>query len=257
MKLTTILLTLTLAIAGFSASDSKNNARPSIVLVHGAFADGSGWGHVIPLLEKNGYTVTAVQNPLTSLADDIATTRRAIEGQKGPVILVGHSYGGAVITAASADNPQVKALVYIAAFAPEKGDTLNSLLKSMEPSDIGPALAPDSGGFVYIDRLKFHDVFAKDVSADEARIMAATQKPIFGPIFDTPIPGVGWKNIPSWYLVATEDRAINPDLERFMAKRIGATTSEVKASHVPFITHPKEVAKVIESAARATANSRN
>jgi pimeloyl-ACP methyl ester carboxylesterase len=123
----------------------------------------------------------------------------------------------------------------------------------MAPSDIGPALAPDAGGFLHIDRAKFHDVFAKDVSPAEARIMAATQKPIFGPIFETPVPAVAWKTIPSWYLVASEDRAINPDLQRFMAKRIGATTSEVKASHVPFITRPEEVARIIEAAALATA----
>jgi pimeloyl-ACP methyl ester carboxylesterase len=223
------------------------------VLVHGAFADGSGWSHVIPLLERDGYSVTAVQNPMTSLADDAATTKRVIEAQKGPVVLVGHSYGGAVITVAAAGSTNVKALVYIAAFAPETGDSLGSLLKSMSPSDIGPALAPDAGGFLYIDRAKFHDVFAKDVSPVEARIMAATQKPIFGPIFETPVPAAAWKAIPSWYLVATEDRAINPDLQRFMAKRIGATTSEAKASHVPFISHPKKVTKIIEAAANATA----
>ena len=188
---------------------------------------------------------------MTSLADDAATTRRVIEAQKGPVVIVGHSYGGAVITVAAAGSTNVKALVYIAAFAPDTGDSLGSLLKSMAPSDIGSALSPDTAGFLYIDRAKFHNVFAKDVSPSEARIMAATQKPIFGPIFDTSCPSVAWKAIPSWYLVATEDHAINPDLQRFMAKRIGATTSEVKASHVPFITRPKEVVKIIEAAAKS------
>jgi pimeloyl-ACP methyl ester carboxylesterase len=213
----------------------------------------SGWRHVIPLLEKHGYTVTAVQNPLTSLADDVATTRRVIEAQKGPVVLVGHSYGGAVIAAAATGSTKVKALVYITAFAPEAGDSLGSLLKSMAPSDIGPALVPDAAGFLSIDRAKFHDVFAKDVSPSEARIMAATQKPILGSIFETSGQGAAWKTIPSWYLVASQDRAINPDLQRFMAKRINASTSEVKASHVPFITRPKEVAKIIKAAADATA----
>jgi pimeloyl-ACP methyl ester carboxylesterase len=250
---TFLLAGLTATVPGVLAAAPGTDPKPAIVLVHGAFADGSGWNHVIPLLEKDGYTVTAVQNPLTSLADDAATTRRVIEAQKGPVVLVGHSYGGAVITVAAAGITNVKALVYIAAFAPDAGDSLGSLLKSMAPSDIGPALAPDAAGFVYIDRTKFHDVFAKDVSLAEARIMAATQKPIFGPIFETPVPAAAWKTIPSWYLVASEDRAINPDLQRFMAKRIRATTSEAKASHVPFITRPKAVAKIIEAAANAPA----
>jgi pimeloyl-ACP methyl ester carboxylesterase len=246
------LLTFVTAVPGMLAAEPGKNTKPSIVLVHGAFADGSGWRHVIPLLEKDGFAVTAVQNPLTSLADDVTTTRRVIDAQKGPVVLVGHSYGGAVITAAAVGSTQVKALVYIAAFAPDSGDSLGSLLKSMAPSDIGSALVPDAGGFLSIDRAKFRDVFAKDVSPSEARIMAATQKPIFGGIFETPGPGAAWKTIPSWYLVASEDRAINPDLQRFMAKRIGATTSETRASHVPFITHPKEVVKIITAAANAT-----
>ena len=250
---TLILAGLAAAVPGIVAADAGKDPKPSIVLVHGAFADGSGWRHIIPLLEKDGYSVTAVQNPMTSLAEDVATTKRVIEAQKGPVVLVGHSYGGAVITAAATGSTNVRALVYIAAFAPDTGDSLGSLLKSMSPSDIGPALVPDAGGFLFIDRAKFHDVFAKDVSPAEARIMAATQKPIFGPIFETSCPSAAWKTIPSHYLVASEDKAINPDLQRFMAKRIGATTSEVKASHVPFITHPKEVAKVIEAAASAAA----
>jgi pimeloyl-ACP methyl ester carboxylesterase len=244
---------LVAVVPGVLASDAGKSPKPSIVLVHGAFADGTGWRHVIPLLEKDGYSVTAVQNPLTSLADDVSATKRVIEAQKVPVVLVGHSYGGAVITAAATGSTQVKALVYIAAFAPDAGDSLGSLLKSMAPSDIGPALVPDAGGFLSIDRAKFHDVFAKDVSPSEARIMAATQKPIFGPIFETPVQGAAWKTVSSWYLLASEDRAINPELQRFMAKRIGAKTSEVKASHVPFITRPKEVVKIIEEAAAATA----
>ena len=245
-----VLFLLILAAFGpaVHASQAGSATRPCVVLVHGAFADGSGWRHVIPLLEKEGYTVTAVQNPLTSLADDVATTRRVIDAQTGPVVLVGHSYGGAVITGAAAGSTNVKALVYIAAFAPDSGDSLGSLLKSKAPSAIGPALVADAAGFLSIDRAKFHDVFAKDVSPSEARIMAATQKPIFGAIFETPGGTAAWKSIPSWYLVATEDRAINPDLQRFMAKRMGATTVETKASHVPFITHPREVAKVIKAA---------
>ncbi len=251
---TAMILAFAAFLPGVRAADSGKDAKPAIVLVHGAFADGSGWRNVIPLLEKDGYTVTAVQNPLTSLADDVTTTRRAIEAQKGPVVLVGHSYGGAVITVAATQTTNVKALVYIAAFAPDTGESLGSLPKSSkEPSDIGPALVPDSGGFLFIDRAKFHDVFAKDVPPAETRIAAATQKPIFGQIFETPIEAAAWKGIPSWYLVATEDRAISPDLERFMAKRMNATTAEVKASHVPFISRPKEVVKLIKAAAGTSA----
>jgi len=225
--------------------------KPSIVLVHGAFADGSGWSRVIPFLEQDGYTVTAVQNPLTSLADDVAATRRVIRSQPGPVVLVGHSYGGAVITAAATETPQVKVLVYVAAFAPDAGESLGQLLGSMAPSDIGPALVPDAGGFLGIDRARFHEVFAKDLSPAEARIMAATQKPIAGPIFETPVTGAAWRQLPTWYLVASEDRAINPDLERFLAKRMRARTSEVQASHVPFLSRPRDVAAVILEAARS------
>lgn len=226
--------------------------RPVVVLVHGAFADGSGWRHVILPLESRGFEVVAVQNPLTTLADDVNATRRVIQSQKGPVVLVGHSYGGAVITAAAAGMPQVKALVYIAAFAPDVGDTLNKLLGSMAPSEIGPALVPDAGGFLSISRGKFRSVFCKDIPADEAHIMAVTQKPIAASIFDAKCPDAAWKSIPSWYLVASEDHAINPDLERHMAKRMKATTSEVKASHVAFLSQPKVVAEIIDEAVRAT-----
>src|SRR5262245_35009550 len=164
-------------------------SNTSVVLVHGAFADGSGWGNVIPLVEQQGYTVTAVQNPLTSFADDVATTRRVIDAQPGPVILVGHSYGGAVITAAGRGAENVKALVYIAAFAPDAGDNLQALLQKY-PSKIGAALVPDAAGFLYIDRSKFREVFVADVSDRDHSIMSAAQKPvhsaIFGQVYDTP-----------------------------------------------------------------------
>src|SRR5881296_1199246 len=145
------------------------SGKPAIVLVHGAFADGSGWRHVIPLLEQDGYTVTAVQNPLTSFGDDVATTKRVIDAQKGSVVAVGHSYGGAVITGAAVGNPHVKALVYVAAFGPESGETIKELLNKYGPTPLDAALAPDAAGFLYIDRAKFHDVVAKDVSLAEAR----------------------------------------------------------------------------------------
>jgi len=227
--------------------------KPAIVLVHGAFADGSGWRHVIPLLEQAGYVVIAVQNLLTSFGDDVATTKRVIDAQKGSVVAVGHSYGGAVITGAAAGNPHVKALVYVAAFGPESGETIKELLNKYGPTPLDAALAPDAAGFLYIDRAKFHDVYAKDVSLAEARVMAATQKPTAGTVFDGSVDTPAWKTIPSWYLVAQEDQAIKPELQRFMAKRMGAFTTEIKSSHAPFISHPKDVAKLIKEAASAAA----
>jgi pimeloyl-ACP methyl ester carboxylesterase len=228
-----------------------SNTKPSIVLVHGAFADATSWQHVIPLLERDGYTVTAVQNPLTSLPDDIATTKRVIDAQKGPIVVVGHSYGGNVITGAAADNPQVKALVYIAGYAPDAGETISELNAKYAAPLLITSVVADTAGFLYISREKFHEVFAKDVSVAEASVMVVTQKPINSASFDQSVNHAAWKTIPSWYLVAQEDQAINPDLERFMANRIGAKTTEIKASHVPFISHPDEVVKLIETAATA------
>jgi len=222
--------------------------RTTIVLVHGAFADGTGWQHVIPLLEGHGYGVIAVQNPLSSFAADVETTKRVIDAQAAPVVVVGHSYGGAVMTGAAAGNPNVKALVYIAAFAPEAGEAIGAFGKQY-PSPLDTALKPDAAGFLYVDRAKFRDVFARDVPATDAAVMAAAQKPIIGSVFGASVPQPAWKSIPSWYLVSQEDRALNPDLERFYAKRIGATTIEVKSSHVSFVSHPDAVARLIEQAA--------
>lgn len=228
--------------------------KPTIVLVHGAFADGSSWSKVIPLLEKDGYYVIAVQNPLTSLADDVATTRRVIDAQKGPVVVVGHSYGGAVITGAAAGSAKVKALVYLAAFAPEANEPVGAFNQKY-PSSLDPALRPDAAGFLYADRAQFRDVFARDVPAAETDVIAAAQKPVNSSVFGASVPQAAWKTIPSWYLVSQQDRAINPNLERFFAKRMGAKTTEVKASHVAFISHPAVVVKVIEDAAKAAATS--
>jgi pimeloyl-ACP methyl ester carboxylesterase len=228
-----------------------SNIKPSIVLVHGAFADGSSWQRIIPLLERDGYTVTAVQNPLTSLPDDIATTKRVIDAQKGPVVAVGHSYGGSVITGAAAGNPQVKALVYIAAYAPVAGEKISELNDRYAPPSLVTALVPDTAGFLYIQREKLHEAFAEDVSEAEARVMAATQKPINKAAFDQVVDSAAWRTIPSWYLLAQEDQSINPQLERFMAERMGARTTEIDASHVPFLSHPDEVTKLIEAAATA------
>jgi len=224
--------------------------KPTIVLIHGAFADGSSWNKVIPILQADGYAVTAVQIPLSSLSDDVTATKRVLDGQAGPIVLVGHSWGGAVITAAAAGNKNVKSLVYVAAFAPEAGEVVTAPAANYSAPELNSVLKPDEAGFLYIDRARFHDAFARDLPEAETRIMAATQKPIYGKSFGETVPVAAWKTIPSWYIVSTEDRAINPDLERYYAKRIGATTTEIKASHVPFLSHPKEVARVIEAAAK-------
>lgn len=225
--------------------------KPTIVLVHGAFADGSSWSKVILQLERAGYPTLAVQNPLTSLSADIATTKRAIESVKGPVVLVGHSYGGAVISGAAAGSPNVKALVYIAAFAPDAGEIIGELNGRFGPAPLGSALVPDSAGFLTIDREKFRTVFAADVSPDEALVLAAAQKPLIGAAFGSAIETPAWKTIPSSYLVSTEDAAILPELQRFMARRMGANPIvEVKSSHVSYISQPDTVVKLIEAAAQ-------
>jgi pimeloyl-ACP methyl ester carboxylesterase len=235
-------------IAGLTNGVGAQPGKSTIVLVHGAFADGSSWQRVIPLLERDGYKVIAVQNPLTSLATDVEFTKRVIDAQAGPVVVVGHSYGGAVITGAAAGNTNVKALVYIAAFAPEAGEPVGAF-GDKYPAPLGAALKPDAAGFLYIDRARFHEIFAPDVPAEEARIMAATQKPVNGSVFGASVDKAAWKTIPSWYLVAEDDKAINPDLERFYAKRMSAKATEIKSSHVPFLSHPREVVKLIEQAA--------
>lgn len=228
---------------------NPNSNKLSIVLVHGAFSDGSSWKKIISIFENEGFTVTAVQNPLRSLAEDVATTKRVIDAQKGDVVLVGHSYGGSVITDAAAGNDKVKALVYVAAFAPEAGETVGGLIGKFPPADLGTALAPDSASFLYIDRTKFHHVFAEDIPEWEASIMAAAQKPIAASAFGESTTSATWKTVPSWYVVTTLDHAVNPELQRFMAKRIGAQITELKASHVPFLSQPEEISRVIKAAA--------
>ncbi len=254
VALALVLASITGAAASKPSAPKSHGkaALPVIVLVHGAFADGSGWRQVILTLEKDGYTVIAPQNPLTSLADDIATTKRVIDAQTGPVIVVGHSYGGAVITGAAAGNANVKALVYLAACAPDAKENLAALGDKFAPSALATALTPDSAGFLFIQRPKFRAVFCADVSEDEARVMAATQKPLAAAIFTQAVETPAWKTIPSWYLVSKDDHAINPEMERFMAKRMGAHTTEIKASHVAFISHPYEISRLIEEAASAT-----
>jgi len=233
--------------ASARSSRSSVDALPAIVLVHGAFADASGWDAVILSLQRKGYFVTAVQIPLRAYDEDVAITRRVIEAQQGPVVVVGHSYGGAVITSAAAMNPNVKGLVYVAAFAPDGGEPIGAFNEKY-PSALGAALRPDSAGFLYIDRAKFRDVFAKDLSESQTRVMAATQKPLNGSVFAASPSVAAWHTVPTWYVVAQEDRAINPNLERYFAARMKANTTEVKASHVVFMSHPEAIVGVIDLA---------
>jgi len=225
-------------------------AKPSIVLIHGAFANASGWDAVIRILLAKGYEVSAVENPLSSYEADIETTKRLIDAQKGPTVVVAHSYGGAVMTAAAAGNPNVKALVYLAAFANDVGEPLGALLEKY-PSKAVPFFRPDAAGGLTIDRAHFHDIFAQDLPRPETNVMAVTQKPLSSSAFTATAKAAAWRNTPSWFVVAQEDNVIPSDLERFFAKRMGAKTIEIKSSHVVFMSHPKEVAGVIESAAHA------
>lgn len=224
--------------------------KPTIVLVHGAFADASGWDAVIRILQSKGYEVSAVQNPLTSYEADVETTKRLIDAQTGPTVVVAHSYGGAVITAAAAGNPNVKALVYLAAFANDANEPLGALLEKY-PSKAVEAFKPDAAGLLYIDRAKFHDIFAQDLPLVQTNVMAVTQKPLTSSAFGATTKVAAWRTTPSWFVVAQNDNVIPPDLERFFAKRMGAETTEINSSHVVFMSHPKEVVEVIESAARA------
>jgi pimeloyl-ACP methyl ester carboxylesterase len=243
LMLVSIMLSLGIASAGTVWAEPVKN----IVLVHGAFADGSSWAKVIPLLQEKGYNVTAVQNPLTSLADDVATTKRALALQDGPVILVGHSWGGVVITEAGMD-PKVVGLVYVAAFAPDQGETVSDLGKAYPAP---PALASpkvDAQGFLTLSADAFTK-FGSDLPEKDALVAAATQGPISGSAFGAQVAGAAWKTKHSWYIVSTLDQAIAPDEERFFAKRMKATTTELKASHVAMLSQPKAVAEVIMDAA--------
>jgi len=220
----------------------------NIVLVHGGFVDGSGWAGVYKALKKEGYTVSVVQNPTISLADDVAVTKRAIASLNGPVILVGHSYGGAVITEAGND-PKVVGLVYITAFALDKGESVASLLKDPPPGALAPPILPPQDGYLFLNRAKFPAAFAADVSLDAAAFMADSQVPWGVEAVGGTITEAAWRTKPSWYLVTTEDKMIPPDAQRAMSKRAGSTVIEVKASHSVFVSQPQAVAHFIERAA--------
>ena len=219
----------------------------TIVLVHGGFVDGSGWEEVYKILKKDGYTVSVVQNPTLSLADDVAVTKRVLATQRGPVILVGHSYGGAVITEAGND-PKVAGLVYITAFALDNGESVSALIKDPPPGTPAPPILPPQDGFLFLDRAKFRASFAADVDAEKAAFMADAQVPWGVDALSGTISQAAWRTKPSWYLVVTEDKMIPPPAQQFMAKRAGSTVVEVGGSHAIYVSQPNVVATLIETA---------
>ena len=224
------------------------SAAGTVVLVHGGFVDGSGWQGVYDRLKKDGYKVAVVQNPTLSLEGDVAATNRVIDAQSEPVTLVGHSYGGAVITEAGT-NPKVASLVYIAAFAPDKDESVNTLIADPPPDAPVPPILPPEDGFLYLDKEKFHDSFAGDVSDEEAEFMADSQVPWGVDALGGMISEPAWRSKPSWYLVATEDRMIPPPAQREMSARAGSTVVEVAGSHAIYVSKPAAVAELIEKAA--------
>jgi pimeloyl-ACP methyl ester carboxylesterase len=250
MKVSSYVSRIAAAVA-FSAAALGSHAAvaapvKNIVLVHGYFADGSGWQAVSNILTRDGYKVSVVQEPETSFDEDVKATTRVIDAQDGPSILVGHSYGGAVVTEAGNDE-KVAGLVYVAAFQPDTGESPIDLTKKMPPAT--KAIKATADGHLYFDEAMFHTDFAADVPAAEAKFMAISQVTPAAQSFGVPITQAAWRTKPSWAVVATADRAINPDLERFMTRRAGSTTIEVNSSHVAYMSHPAEVAKLIEQAA--------
>ncbi len=230
----------------------ENQAVKNIVLVHGGFVDGSGWQGVYDILTKRGYHVTVVQNPTITLEDDVAVTKRAIDAQDGPVILVGHSYGGVVISSAG-DDPKVAGLVYIAAFAADTGDSVLSLIKTAPADAPAPPILPPQDGFLFLDRQKFAASFAADVKPEIANFMANSQVPWGLAAASAGSISAAWKTKPSWYLLTTEDHMIAPELQRFMSKRAGSKVVEIKGSHAIYVSHPEAVASIIEHAATSSA----
>jgi pimeloyl-ACP methyl ester carboxylesterase len=240
-----------LAIAALGAQAAIAAPVKNIVLVHGFFADGSGWRGVADILTRDGYNVSVVQQPETSFADDVKETSRQVEAQDGDTVLVGHSYGGLVITEAGA-NPKVKGLVYVAAFQPEVGESLLDLVRKMPPASEG--VKATASGQLYFDHALFHADFAADLPAADAAFMARSQVMPTVQTAGTAVTRAAWKTKPSWAIVSAADRTVNPELQRFMARRAGSRVVEINGSHAAFIAHPAEVAKVIEQAALQSAN---
>src|ERR1700737_1494163 len=226
----------------------------NIVLVHGGFVDGSGWEGVYSILKKDGYSVSIVQNPTISLEDEVSVTKRSLAARDGPAILVGHSYGGAVITEAGND-PKVAGLVYITAFAPDKGESVATLIQNPPPGAPVPPILPPQDGYLFLDRAKFPASFAADVNAEKAAFMADPQGPWGGEALNGKISEPAWKAKPSWYLIVTDDKMIPPDAQRSMSKRAGSTVVEVKGSHAIYVSQPEAVAALVEQAAKSMKTS--
>ncbi|MGM9480705.1 alpha/beta fold hydrolase [Roseateles sp. NT4] len=239
-----------LALAAGSSLAQAPAPVKNVVLVHGLYADGSSWAQVIPLLQKAGLNVTAVQNPTTSLADDVEATRRALAQQDGPTVLVGHSYGGMVISEAGADA-KVAALVYVAARAPDAGEDYPALAKTFPAAPAGKGLVWSSDGFGKLSEEAFVKDFAGDLDPHLARVYYAAQQPVARAVTTAKTTVAAWRSKPSWYVVSRQDRTIDPDFQRFMAKRMGAKTTEVDASHVSMISKPEDIARVILAATQA------
>jgi pimeloyl-ACP methyl ester carboxylesterase len=239
-------------MAGFSASGSAlgqpTHKINNIVLVHGGFVDGSGWLGVYNILKQDGFNVSIVQNPTISLGGDVAAAKLVIDKQPGPVILVGHSYGGAVITEAGTD-PKVAGLVYITAFAPDKGESVNTLIANPPPGAPVPPILPPKDGYLFLDQAKFPAAFAGDVDANTAEFMANSQVPWGVDALGGQITDPAWKTKPSWYLLVTDDRMIPLPAQRFMSDRAGSTTMQVPGSHAVYVSDPRAVAALIETAA--------
>jgi pimeloyl-ACP methyl ester carboxylesterase len=257
MKSLYVVAVLTAALSGgtlesASAQSASKTGIKNVVLVHGAFADGSGWEAVAKILKKDGYKVSVAQPPETSYAEDQKYTRAAIDAMGGPVVLVGHSYGGSIITEAGNDR-NVAALVYIAAFALDEGESCASIEQALPQAS--KAFRPDSNGNWWIEQEHFAADFAADIPREKAEFMALSQVPISTDSFTHKVSNPAWKSKPTWYMVATADRSINPEQERMMAKRARAKTVEVNASHVAYMSHPQETAKLIEEAAAASVSA--
>ncbi|MDH7459915.1 alpha/beta hydrolase [Chitinophagaceae bacterium 26-R-25] len=236
----------------FLATASNAQAIKNVVLVHGAFADGSGYKGIYEVLTKQGYHVTIVQNPLTSLEDDVAATKLALDAQDGPTILAGHSWGGEVITQAG-NHPKVAGLVYIAAFQPDNGESALTWFQTMKPAPENGVLPPDEKGIVYYDKAKYHEGFCADLSKEDADFMYSSQGAFYGKSFATPVTDAAWRHKPTYGIVATEDKSINPEIQHNMYKRSNTKVTEIKGSHAVYISQPQKVAAVIMQAAKEVA----
>jgi len=245
-------LAFALAVCAVLPGAGTVQAQPikNVVLVHGAFADGSGWRALYETLTKKGFHVSVVQNPLSSLEDDVAATKVVLDNQDGPVVLVGHSWGGAVITEAG-NHPKVASLVYVAAFQPDNGESALHWLQTAPPAPENGVLPPDEKGIVYYDKAKYHAGFCADIPKDLAEFMYDSQGAFYAKGFTTPITHAAWRDKPAFGCIATEDKSIAPEIQRAMYKRSNTKTTDVKGSHVIFMSQPQAVAKVIEEAAKA------